>query len=197
MTRSRPRTGARNSSSSSVSRDADGRPAKKQRIEATKIESREDILCSSSSDDDGGGETRLDNDSPKPEDLNVSDRDPSLYENESPSTCHQTAFESALPPVPDDRQAIQQYEFIKASQDSQTEVQKTSHETLTRINNRSWIPGKSSIYVDAFNLALDTVLQDEIHLFNEKEKCVFEQWRSLTYEAQYLSVARLYFISIY
>ncbi|KIH89717.1 fanconi-associated nuclease 1 [Sporothrix brasiliensis 5110] len=47
---------------------------------------------------------------------------------------------------------------------------------------------RSSIYVDAFNIALDTVLEQEEHLFNEKEKAVFSAWRSLDYEAQYLYV---------
>lgn len=47
---------------------------------------------------------------------------------------------------------------------------------------------RSSIYVDAFNIALDTVLEQEEHLFNEKEKAVFAAWRGLDYEAQYLWV---------
>jgi Fanconi-associated nuclease 1 len=50
---------------------------------------------------------------------------------------------------------------------------------------------KSSIYVDAFNLALDTVLDEESHLFDEKEMDVFRQWRELDYEAQYLWVSPL------
>lgn len=44
----------------------------------------------------------------------------------------------------------------------------------------------SSYYVDAFNMALDAVLETEAHLFNEKEKAVFNAWRHLDYEAQYL-----------
>ncbi|CAK7225528.1 hypothetical protein SBRCBS47491_005918 [Sporothrix bragantina] len=47
---------------------------------------------------------------------------------------------------------------------------------------------RSSIYVDAFNIALDTVLEQEQHLFSEKEKAVFAAWRDLDYEAQYLYV---------
>ncbi|KAL1889552.1 hypothetical protein Sste5346_008800 [Sporothrix stenoceras] len=58
--------------------------------------------------------------------------------------------------------------------------------------DREAIEGKplyrSSIYVDAFNIALDTVLEQEEHLFNEKEKIVFAAWRGLHYEAQYLYV---------
>jgi Fanconi-associated nuclease 1 len=59
-------------------------------------------------------------------------------------------------------------------------------ELKSRIQQRSWTKEKSSIYVDAFNLALDAVLEDEGHLFDEKEMEVFSQWRSLEYEAQYL-----------
>jgi len=44
----------------------------------------------------------------------------------------------------------------------------------------------SSIYVDAFNYALDTVLQDEAYLFSDSEVEVFAKYRSLDYEAQYL-----------
>ncbi|KAL5596905.1 uncharacterized protein BROUX77_006853 [Berkeleyomyces rouxiae] len=51
-----------------------------------------------------------------------------------------------------------------------------------------WVKGESSLYVDAFNLALDTVLQDEIHLFDDKEQQVFREWRALDYQEQYLYV---------
>ena len=44
----------------------------------------------------------------------------------------------------------------------------------------------SSLYTDAFNLALDTVLAEESHLFSEQETEVFQKYRSLPYEAQYL-----------
>ncbi|EPE02501.1 coiled-coil domain-containing protein mtmr15 [Ophiostoma piceae UAMH 11346] len=47
---------------------------------------------------------------------------------------------------------------------------------------------RSSIYVDAFNIALDTVLEQEEHLFNDREKAVFAAWRQLDYEAKYLYV---------
>ncbi|CAK7214605.1 hypothetical protein SCUCBS95973_002203 [Sporothrix curviconia] len=47
---------------------------------------------------------------------------------------------------------------------------------------------RSSIYVDAFNIALDTVLEQEEHLFSKKEKAVFAAWRDLDYEAHYLYV---------
>lgn len=45
---------------------------------------------------------------------------------------------------------------------------------------------KRSMYVDAFNLALDIVLQDELHLFSDDEQEVFAKYRSLEYEPQFL-----------
>jgi Fanconi-associated nuclease 1 len=97
---------------------------------------------------------------------------------------HQTDFENTLPAVATDQEAIEEYEALRASQTSAGD-----DSVAARIDNRQWIRGRSSIYVDAFNLALDTVLQDEDHLFDDKEKCVFEEWRALTYEAQYLLVS--------
>ncbi|GAB1311428.1 hypothetical protein MFIFM68171_01638 [Madurella fahalii] len=97
---------------------------------------------------------------------------------------HQTAFESSLPAVATDKEAVEEYEAMRASQTSQDGTDNASAQT----EKRHWVQGKSSIYVDAFNLALDTVLEDEAHLFDSKEKCVFEQWRGLSYEAQYLYV---------
>ncbi|KAG9236324.1 hypothetical protein BJ875DRAFT_420406 [Amylocarpus encephaloides] len=92
-----------------------------------------------------------------------------------------TELESALPPVKTDKEAIQEYEAMRAAD--------SNPETLnSRLDKRSWSKGKSSIYVDAFNLALETVLEDEGHLFDEKESELFNQWRSLKYEAQYLYV---------
>lgn len=44
----------------------------------------------------------------------------------------------------------------------------------------------SSIYVDAFNLALNTILQAELHLFSYDEQEVFAKYRSLEYEPQFL-----------
>lgn len=99
------------------------------------------------------------------------------------------ALESSLPAV-SDKEAIEEYEAMRASQIAKpTEsADDTEIDASSRMENRQWIRGKSSIYVDAFNLALDTVLEEEAHLFDEKEKYVFEQWRALSYEAQYLSV---------
>lgn len=90
-----------------------------------------------------------------------------------------TELESALPPVKTDKEAILEYEAMRAAEDSHQDLN-------SRLNNRSWTTGKSSIYVDAFNLALETVLEDEGHLFDEREMGVFERWRELGYEAQYL-----------
>jgi Fanconi-associated nuclease 1 len=90
-----------------------------------------------------------------------------------------TELESAMLAVKTDKEAIQEYEAMRAAGDIPDELK-------SRIQQRSWTKGKSSIYVDAFNLALDTVLEDEGHLFDEKEMEVFSQWRSFEYEAQYL-----------
>lgn len=57
-----------------------------------------------------------------------------------------------------------------------------------RLQNGVWQKGKSSIYVDAFNLALETVLVEESHLFSPSELEIFAQWRKLSYESQYLYV---------
>ena len=100
-----------------------------------------------------------------------------------------SAFEASLPAVATDKQAIEEYEALRASQVSpapQDNPDSDAGNPSARMGNRQWVRGKSSIYVDAFNLALDTVLEDESHLFDRKETRVFEQWRGLSYEAQYL-----------
>jgi Fanconi-associated nuclease 1 len=87
-----------------------------------------------------------------------------------------TDLETALPQIDIDKDAIKAYEAIEpCASESQKELPK-------------WIPGQRSIYVDAFNLALDTVLEDESHLFDDAERDVFATWRRLQYEAQYLYV---------
>ena len=91
-----------------------------------------------------------------------------------------TDLEIALPPVKTDKEAIAEYEAFKAAQ----EAVPLDAEGL--LGQRRWIKGKSSIYVDAFNLALETVLEDEGRLFDEAEMEVFQQWRGMSYEAQYL-----------
>lgn len=91
-----------------------------------------------------------------------------------------TELESALPQVSTDKEAIEQYEAMRA------EGTDLPDDLKSRLVQRTWTKGKSSIYNDAFNLALETVLEDEGHLFDEKELEVFKQWRELDYEAQHL-----------
>ncbi|KAB5530337.1 VRR-NUC domain-containing protein [Coniochaeta sp. 2T2.1] len=95
-----------------------------------------------------------------------------------------TEIESALPSIEIGKDAIQEYENLRASQMEEENEQKDE----SKPEQGKWVRGKSSIYVDAFNLALDTVLEDETHLFDDKEREVFNQWRALDYEAQYLYV---------
>ncbi|KAL8840337.1 MAG: hypothetical protein Q9170_001352 [Blastenia crenularia] len=92
----------------------------------------------------------------------------------------QTELESALPPVKTDKEAIADYEATRAAEGSL--------DLQGRLGQRKWVQGKSSIYVDAFDLALETVLDEESHLFDEAEMAVFQQWRDLSYEGQYLYV---------
>lgn len=113
-------------------------------------------------------------DSPADEDVAVKS------ETEVTQASMPTAIESSLPEIRPDRQAIEEYEKFKASQDNNT------GDASSRLDSRAWVRGKSSLYVDAFNLALDTVLGEEAHLFDAKEKRVFEEWGSLNYEAQFL-----------
>lgn len=97
-----------------------------------------------------------------------------------PST-QPTDLEQTLPPITTDKQAIEEYETWRASQTASN-----SSDLRGNFSQREWIPGKSSIYVDAFHLALDTVLKDEKHLFDDAELTLFQQWQSSSYEAQYL-----------
>jgi len=100
-----------------------------------------------------------------------------------------TQLETALPPIQTDEEAIEAYEAYKAGESAlQDQEQGDTSTTQSRLESRSWVRGRSSLYVDAFNLALDTVLEDESHLFNEAEMKLFSDWRALDYEAQYLYV---------
>ena len=92
----------------------------------------------------------------------------------------QTELESALPPVNTDKEAIAEYEATRAAE--------AGLDFKDRLGQRKWVQGKSSIYVDAFFLALETVLDEESHLFDEAETAVFQQWKDLSYEGQYLYV---------
>ena len=101
-------------------------------------------------------------------------------ESQSRTTIHKTDLESALPPVKTDKDAIADYEATRAAEET------VPLDLRGRLGQRSWVKGKSSIYVDAFNLALETVLEDESYLFDEAEMAVFEYWKDLSYEAQFL-----------
>lgn len=105
------------------------------------------------------------------------EEDPDIKEGENGL---KTDLESCLPPVKTGDEAVQEYEAFKASREERDEGAET------RLEKRSWTRGKNSLYVDAFNLALDTVLDEEGHLFNEAETELFRIWRKLNYEAQYL-----------
>lgn len=93
-----------------------------------------------------------------------------------------TAIESSLPDIKLDQDAIEEYETFRASQGDKPD------DSTSRFVKREWVKGKSSLYVDAFNLALSTVLDDESHLFDENERTLFDSWANLSYEAQYLYV---------
>lgn len=90
----------------------------------------------------------------------------------------QTDLETSLPMIKTDEDAIEEYE---ASKDSKLGLH-------VRLRDGVWQKGKSSIYVDAFNLALETVLDEESHLFSTPEMEIFTQWQKLSYESQYLYV---------
>lgn len=93
----------------------------------------------------------------------------------------QTDLETSLPAVQADEHAIQEYEALKTEKDDQGEPG-----LHVRLRDGAWQKGKSSIYVDAFNLALETVLEEESHLFSEAEMEMFKHWKELCYESQYL-----------
>lgn len=123
------------------------------------------------------------NDSPRPRlrRIEVADSD-AESEDDDQQIPHasQTELESALPPVKTDKEAIAEYEATRAAE--------ACLNLQDRLGQRKWVQGKSSIYVDAFNLALETVLDEESHLFDETEMAVFHKWRDMSYEGQYLYV---------
>ncbi|PLB42659.1 fanconi-associated nuclease 1 [Aspergillus candidus] len=94
----------------------------------------------------------------------------------------QTELESSLPAIKTDIEAIEEYESSQQQEDG------SEPDLHGRLQNGGWRKGRSSIYVDAFNLALETVLDEEAHLFSEPELEVFRRWKDLSYEAQYLYV---------
>ncbi|KAF2435733.1 hypothetical protein EJ08DRAFT_729608 [Tothia fuscella] len=111
-----------------------------------------------------------------------SDADSDDEEYDFPKPSRKTDLETALPPISTDQEAIDEYEATKAAEAEDVDT------AGGRLNNRKWIKGRSSIYVDAFNLALETVLDEESHLFDEAERALFDYWINLSYEAQYLYV---------
>lgn len=126
--------------------------------------------------------------------LNSEDPEQSILENDEHEVYHDgnwlsenrrdqehrvTDVENTLPATQTDEAALEAYEEYKSSQAS---VKDEPSENLKPL----WIKGRSSIYVDAFNLALDTVLEEETKLFDGRELDVFNQWKALDYESQYL-----------
>ncbi|KAI8676806.1 hypothetical protein LRP88_10177 [Fusarium phalaenopsidis] len=109
-------------------------------------------------------------------------KDPAKDKDQDVDGPRPTDFENAMAPTDGGTKAIEEYEAIKSSQAS------AEDEGTTEKAQPLWVKGRSSIYLDAFNLALDTVLEEESHLFDDKENEVFRQWRALDYEAQYLYV---------
>lgn len=97
----------------------------------------------------------------------------------------EAGLEESLPSLKTGEDAVEEYEQWKASLDNESQLEGTQ-QWLTQ---RRWVKGESSIYVDAFNYALNSVLQDESHLFNEAEQAVFDYWKGLSYESQYLFVS--------
>ncbi|ODA78332.1 hypothetical protein RJ55_05713 [Drechmeria coniospora] len=95
-----------------------------------------------------------------------------------------TEVENVLPPTQTDDKAIAEYEMesLKSSQKNAV----GDEGAITDRKAPLWVKGRSSIYVDAFNLALDTVLEEEAHLFDDRETEVFRRWKQLNYETQYL-----------
>ncbi|KAK0613017.1 VRR-NUC domain-containing protein [Bombardia bombarda] len=169
-------------------------PAKKRRVEEVKATDNDDDAASStvSSNEEEDGEERVlstthDQSSYVVSSPGIAEDTNNAREEVSPAAQHHTALEDSLPAIRIDKEAIEEYEAMRASQASQPEWDE-AQDTAARIESRQWVRGKSSIYVDAFNLALDTVLKDEAHLFDDNEKCVFEHWRDLSYESQYLYV---------
>lgn len=110
-----------------------------------------------------------------------SEAEEDTYDEDLSAPAQKTNLESALPPIKTDKEAIAEYEATRLAETNISDLH-------SRLGQRKWVQGKSSIYVDAFNLALETVLEDESHLFDAAEMSVFEHWRKLSYEAQYLYV---------
>ncbi|KFY04660.1 hypothetical protein O988_00624 [Pseudogymnoascus sp. VKM F-3808] len=101
-----------------------------------------------------------------------------------PDTDGPTELESTLPDLDQEKGAIVDYESMHPA-DKDLNIPKHLQDNSS---TQTLPSGRRSIYVDAFNLALETVLDEESHLFDENEGKVFDEWRGLSYEAQYLYV---------
>ena len=110
-----------------------------------------------------------------------SDADSDNETLEAEKEVRRTDLETALPPIETNDEAIEAYEATRAAEQAELGAKE-------RLDGRKWVRGKSSIYDDAFNLALETVLDQESHLFDDAERAVFKCWQELGYEAQYLYV---------
>lgn len=141
---------------------------------------RYDSIDSALSRRDDSEEEKVDTTTPQGGRREIADSEAETDEDaEHAVGTQQTDLESVLPTVKTDEDAIAEYEATRASGLGEIDLH-------GRLGQRKWVQGKSSIYVDAFNLALETVLEDEAHLFDEAEMAVFEQWSELSYEGQYL-----------
>ncbi|KAG6087009.1 hypothetical protein E4U30_001621 [Claviceps sp. LM220 group G6] len=168
---SRQDTNRENNGAASCHNDSlSERPLKRRRQDETKDSDTEtghlQSLCS--------GENRAQKEAPRKAHLRVHEK--------VPASNGATAVEDVLPPTQIDDSAIEEYEHKNASRLD------TEGDDAAKKTKSLWIKGRSSIYVDAFNLALDTVLEEESVLFDEKEMEVFQQWKQLDYETQYLYV---------
>lgn len=125
---------------------------------------------------DGFGNARLNLD------LDAVGSDTDAAADPKPDTDCPTELESALPDLDQGKGAIVDYEAIQPFEKDPN----ISKDLEDNLSTQKLSTGRRSIYVDAFNLALETVLGEESHLFNEREKKIFDEWRGLSYEGQYL-----------
>ncbi|CAI7580708.1 unnamed protein product [Penicillium pancosmium] len=109
-------------------------------------------------------------------------------EHEHQIKSSQTDLEISLPAIETDENAIRAYEASQTEKNEHDEETESEPGLHVRLRDGVWQKGKSSIYVDAFNLALETVLEEESHLFDAAELCIFDEWKGLAYESQYLYV---------
>ncbi|RKF53630.1 Fanconi-associated nuclease 1-like protein [Golovinomyces cichoracearum] len=126
--------------------------------------------------------------------LSEEDKDDDLCGTDS-----KTTLRSSILPKDMEEEVIREYGRMRATGDMPADLQNrlrksnslsscSSNSNCSRSNGGTSSKFKSSIYVDAFNLALETVLEDERHLFDVKEIQIFAYWKELNYEAQFLYV---------